>query len=129
MGGSWEVRRGLIRFVVFDTSSLLLVVEIKRGVLEGISELIGPYVAVVPWSVVRELALVRRRSSKAAVKLVADRMTIADHPQMRTDDAVVWAAKRLGGYVVSGDREVRDRARRDGLPVISISKDGRVCVS
>jgi len=119
----------LIKFVVFDTSSLLLLVKARRWILDELSDLIGPYVAVVPWPVLRELALLRREGVRAAVELVMEHMSIADSPPMRADDAVIWVAERLRGHVASGDRDIRRRARRAGLPIVSISKDGRVCVS
>ncbi len=73
----------------------------------------------IPASVLGELdrLLDRETPDAASARALASRF-LAVATIGRGDAAVRWAALRHDAWVVTGDRELRERLRRDGIPVL-----------
>jgi len=89
-----------------------------------LSRLLEGYCIVVPTEVIKELELLsrqtasaRKRKAAAALKL-AKRYQTAETIAENADDAVIEAAKKTHGVVVTNDTELRKRLNYDSIPVI-----------
>ncbi len=86
--------------------------------------LLDGYCIVVPTEVIKELevlskqtASARKRKAAAALKLAKRYQTVETIAE-NADDAVIEAAKKTHGMVVTNDTELRKRLTHDSIPVI-----------
>lgn len=113
--------------VVVDTSSLIYAVD-NRIDLVGtlLDELGGPLMLIVTRPVLRELAVMASTmwEARAALGLVRRYFSVATSSTDIPDHSLVEVASRLGAYVLTGDRKVREIARRMGLRCILFGRRG-----
>ncbi len=119
---TWRLSR-----VVVDTSSLIYAVD-KRVDLVGVllDELGGPLMLIVTVPVLRELALMSRTTweARTALDIVRRYFSVARSHTDVPDDSLIEVASNLGAYVLTGDRKVRETARRMGLRCILLGRRG-----
>ena len=102
--------------VVLDTNALLMPFEIRINLDLALKGLLGDCRCVVPGPLIGELKHLDHKYSKAALEL-ARRYEIVQTP-FSGDEAVIDVAKRLGGYILTNDRELRTTARKQMIPLI-----------
>ncbi len=113
--------------VVVDTSSLIYAVDNRVDMVGMMLEELGaPLMLIVTRPVLRELALMSRTMGEArvALDLVKRYFSVARSRTDVPDDSLIEVASELGAYVLSGDRRVRERARRAGLRCILFGRRG-----
>ena len=102
--------------VVLDTNALLMPFEIKMNLDLAIRELLGEARIVVPGPLVGELKHLDHKFAGAALSLARKYEII---PTVTTgDNSVMELAKKTGGYVLTNDKELRRRLRREKIPII-----------
>lgn len=102
--------------VVLDTNALLMPFEIRINLDLALQELLGEARIVVPGPLVGELKHLDHRSAKAALALARKYEII---PTEQTgDNAVVELAKKENAYVLTNDKELRRRLRKERIPLI-----------
>jgi len=110
--------------VILDTSAILMFFEFSVDWEQELMRLLDGYRIVVPTEVIKELEILsrqtastRKRKAAAALKL-AKRYQTAETIAENADDAVIEAAKKTQGVVVTNDTELRKRLNHDSIPVI-----------
>lgn len=119
-------------YAVLDTNALLLPFTDGTNLEDELLRLLGAVRMVVPSSIVQELQGLAGGDSKAARAAKAalrylDRCRV-EPTGLPGDDGVLDVARRLGGAVVSNDRNLRGEAKRSGLTVVAPRGKGRLSV-
>jgi len=102
--------------VVLDTNALLMPFEIRINLDLALRDLLGDVRCIVPGPLVGELKHLDHKFAKAALEL-ARRYEIVQ-TTLSGDDAVIEAAVSSGGYILTNDKDLRARARKQGIPLI-----------
>ena len=102
--------------VVLDTNALLMPFEIRINLDLALRDLLGEARIVVPGPLVGELKHLDHRFAKAAIALARKYEIIPT--EYTGDNAVVELAFKTGGYVLTNDKELRRRLRKEGVPII-----------
>ena len=112
--------------VVLDTNALLMPFEIKMNLDLALRDLLGEARIVVPGALVGELKHVKHRYAKAALALARTYEIIPT--EYSGDDAVVEVAFKTGGYVLTNDKELRRRLRKEGVPIIFLRSSTHLAI-
>ena len=115
--------------VVLDTNALLMPFEIKMNldlairellgevrIVVPLRELLGEARIVVPGPLVGELKHLDHKFAGAALSLARKYEIIPT--EASGDSSVIELAKKTGGYVLTNDKELRRRLRREKVPII-----------
>lgn len=105
-----------MQIVVLDTNALLMPFEIRINLDLAVTNLIGDAKMVVPGPLIGELKHLDHKFANAALDLARKYEIV--QAETSGDDAVVEVAARLGGYVLTNDKELRARLRRMKIPLI-----------
>jgi uncharacterized protein len=110
--------------VILDSSAFLMFFEFSVDWEKELSRLLDGYCIVVPIEVIRELEVLskqtaseRKRKAIASLKL-AERYEKVKTIAGNADDAVIEAAEKTHGVVITNDTELRKRLKQDSIPVI-----------
>jgi rRNA-processing protein FCF1 len=110
--------------VILDSSAFLMFFEFSVDWEKELFRLLDGYCIVVPTEVIKELEVLskqtaseRKRKAAASLKL-AERYETVVTIAGNADDAVIEAAKKTHGVVVTNDTELRKRLNHDSIPVI-----------
>jgi uncharacterized protein len=106
--------------VLLDTNALFLPVRVGFPLDPEVDRHRGGAVVAVPASALQELDLLvaRRTPGARAARALAEKYRV-EPTRGRGDDAIVRAAVRLGAWVVTADRGLRDRLTAAGVTVLS----------
>jgi rRNA-processing protein FCF1 len=112
--------------VVFDTSFLLNSVKARVDFVRELREKLGSFRIIVTSPVMMELQKLAMKSTDASVALqiIGKNDSELVESGMKADDSVVNVASGMGCYVASTDREVRQKARKLGLRLVTL-REGR----
>jgi rRNA-processing protein FCF1 len=104
--------------VLLDTNALLMPFQLGLDLEGEIARAVGRCRVVVPEVVLAELQAMeaRLRDGRAALRF-AERFEVLASEGVG-DDAIMDLARRTGGIVVTGDRELIARLRAEGLRVL-----------
>ena len=105
-----------MQVVVLDTNALLMPFEIRINLDLALKDLLGDCRCVVPGPLIGELKHLDHKFAKAALEL-ARRYEIIQTP-FSGDDGVIDVAKRMKGYILTNDKELRAAARKQMIPLI-----------
>lgn len=104
--------------VVLDTNALLMPFEIRINLDLALRDLLGDARIVVPGPLVGELKHLKHRYAGAALTLARKYEIIPT--QASGDSAVVELAKKEHAYVLTNDKELRRRLRKEHVPIIML---------
>ncbi len=102
--------------VVLDTNALLMPFEVGLNLDAEVRNLLGEVRFVVPGPLVGELKHLENRYAKAALTLARSREIVPS--ESHGDDAVIEVAVREQAYILTNDKELRRRARKQQIPLI-----------
>lgn len=125
MAFNWLRGDTIHKTVILDTNAVLMLFDFSLQLEQELIALVGKCDIVIPSSVVDELQILARRGgggvqqakAKAAFELVK-RYTQVDTEGRIADDAVFDLAKQMHGVVVTNDRLLRERLKKNGVPVV-----------
>lgn len=110
------------RFVILDTSAIFMVFEYSIDVEQELTRLLGVYNIIVPSAVVDEINILLEEGSGKQKKLAKmaltfiSRFRVEDIGEGKTvDDIILSAAEELSAIVVTNDRELRRRLKKQNL--------------
>lgn len=114
--------------VVLDTNALMMPVELDIRVFDELSRLLGSVELLVPEPVMAELrslassgGSVEARAARVGLDLARDRCREIETEASTGDASIVELATReMIAYVVTNDRELRERVLASGIPVIGV---------
>ena len=116
-------RNDKVRCAVLDTNILIYIFTEKVDVFAQLREL-GFNKFVVPSKVVQELKNLsvsltgrERQAAKFALSLVEKFCDVVDLDAVGTDIALLETARRLGCVLITNDKVLKKRAKREGIPV------------
>lgn len=120
------------KVVVLDSSAILMIFEFSIDLEDELRRLVGKYRIVVPKSIIQELKLLsskydskKKIFAKASLKLIED-YYVEDSKELDGDSSVLFIAKKHQGVVVTNDRELRKRAKKEKLHVIYLRGKGKL---
>ena len=102
--------------VVLDTNALLMPFEIRINLDLALQNLLGEARIVVPGPLVGELKHLDHKFARAAITLARKYEIIPT--KSSGDNSVIELALQTGGYVLTNDKELRRRLRKEGVPII-----------
>ncbi|MCX6671686.1 MAG: hypothetical protein NTX92_07185 [Euryarchaeota archaeon] len=124
MAFDWVRGDKIHKTVILDSSAILSFFEFFIDWEKELSRLLDGYCIVVPTEVIKELEVLskqtaseRKRKAAASLKL-AERYQTIETIAGNADDAIIEAAKKTHGVVVTNDTELRKRLKRESIPVI-----------
>jgi rRNA-processing protein FCF1 len=124
MAFDWLWRDKIHKTVILDTSAILSFFEFSIDWEKELFRLLDGYKIMIPNMVINELTVLSQqtasqRKQKAAASLrFAKRYETIETVAGNADDAVIEAAKKMHGVVVTNDTELRKRLSHDSIPVI-----------
>ena len=104
------------RKVILDTNALLSQFRFNVDLEKELNRLLGAYEIIIPSSVLLELENVQDRYVRAAQKF-AKRYPIIS-TELAGDDSIISLAVELKAIVVTNDKELRKRLKKQGITVI-----------
>jgi hypothetical protein len=120
------------KIAVLDTSAILMLFEFSIDLEDELSRLIGSYKVIIPKPIVDELIFLSKKGkgkkqnfAKASLKLI-EKYDVIDVNGERGDDSVLALAKKFNCFLVTNDRELKKRAKREGLHTIFLRKKGKL---
>jgi rRNA-processing protein FCF1 len=102
--------------VVLDTNALLMPFEVKINLDLALSDLLGDVRCVVPGPLIGELKRLDHKFAKAALGLARKYEIV--QTVLSGDEAVIETAVSTGGYILTNDKDLRVKARKQGIPLI-----------
>ena len=102
--------------VILDTNALLMPFEMRINIDIEIANLVGDARIIVPGPLVGELKHLKHKFAKAAIQLA--RKYEIYQTDASGDEAVIEAALRTEGYVVTNDKDLRTKLRKLNIPMI-----------
>jgi len=112
------------KIVVLDTSAILMLFEFSIDLENELTRLIGNYKIVVPKPIVDELNFLsekrkgkKQNFAKAALNLI-EKYDVLEVDGEKGDDSVLALASKLDCFLITNDRELRRRAKNQGLHTI-----------
>lgn len=112
--------------VVLDTNALLMPFEVKMNLDLALQDLLGEARIVVPGPLVGELKHLDHKFANAALTLARKYEIIPT--ETTGDNAVIELAKKTGGYVLTNDKELRRRLRREKVPIIFLRSSTHLAI-
>jgi len=123
------------KIVVFDSSAVLMLFEYSINLEQELTRLIGLYKIVVPSAIVKELTVLsengsgkKKQLAKPALKLI-EQYEIIDDESLSADDAVLNIAKKLDGIILSNDKELKKRAKKEKIKTIFLRNKNYLSLS
>lgn len=115
----------MVAKVVLDTNALLLPFESGVRIEPELERLLGPYEAIVPESVLQELAIIAseakgQRAANARLALTLAARFAYRRTEARGDAAVLNVARQEGAYLFTNDRGLLKQALAVGLGVVRL---------
>ena len=105
-----------MQVVVLDTNALLMPFELRINLDYAVRELIGDVQFVIPGPLIGELKHLNHKYAKAALDLARKYQII---PTEKTGDAsVIELALLKKAFVLTNDKELKTKLRKQGVPLI-----------
>lgn len=102
----------------------MMLFEFSIDLEKELTRLLGNYHIVVPKSIIKELEFLSKNSkgekktkAKASLKLI-ERYDTINSNEKSGDDSILYFAQKTKGFVVTNDRELRNRLKEKSLSVI-----------
>lgn len=108
------------RAVVADANGLMMPFQFGFNLDSELERLLGSFEIVVPTPVLGELEALAGRDRRAKAALALARRFRSLPVEGPADDAVLEAALQLSGIVLTNDRVLLGRCRRNGIPRIRL---------
>jgi len=102
--------------VILDTNALLMPFELNLNLDILVNDVLGDSHMVVPEPLLGELARSKNKYAKVA-SMLARKYEIVP-AVAKGDDSVIEVALRIGGIVLTNDRDLRSRLRKLGVPLL-----------
>jgi rRNA-processing protein FCF1 len=115
--------KGII--VLLDTSAIIMLFEFSINLDSELTKLLGKYILYIPKPVIEELNILslkgkgkKKQYAKASLKLIKKYDIIDDEFEGKGDDAIVDAAAKYKAIVLTNDKELRKRLKKQKLKSI-----------
>jgi len=112
------------KIVILDSNALMMLFEFSINLEDELTRLIGKYDIVIPKPVLNELIYLsengkgnKKNLAKSSLKIAKKFKTI-DADGKNVDDAVLLLSKKINGVVVTNDKELRTKLKKNSCPVV-----------
>lgn len=109
--------------IILDANALMMPFQFNINLDSELDRLVGDQEVFVPSSVMDELSEI---GTEEAIKLAKKYDTIS--VQKSGDDGVIEAVEELDSYLVTNDKELRDRVKKKGYPVIYLRSGSHLVI-
>lgn len=113
-----------LKIVVLDSSAIFMIFEYSINLEQELLRLLGSYEVVVPSKIIEELKFLckkgkgkQKQFAKPALSLIENYKIVFDKSE-KADDAVLYTAKKLNGVILSNDKELKKRAKKEKIKTI-----------
>lgn len=106
--------------VVLDANALMMPFQFKINLDLELARLLGEHRVVIPEPIIGELEGMKERDRFARMAFRLSDKYEKVGCEKAGDEAVLELAEKLGGMVVTNDKELKARAVKKGLSVISL---------
>ncbi len=115
-----------MNIIIADTNALIAPFKLKFNIDVQLADIFGSYEIVVPKPITGELEKLGKTNvhARAALKLAQTRKIMPT--KSPGDDSVLELARKLEAWVMTNDRELISRARKQNLRVLRIKEGGRL---
>jgi rRNA-processing protein FCF1 len=117
--------------VILDSSAIMMLFEFSIDLKDELTRLLGSFHVIVPRPIIAELRFLsehgkgkKRLIAKPALKLIK-RYEIVDSEETG-DESVLSLARNCRGIVVTNDRELRKKAKKESLQTIYLREKSKL---
>lgn len=104
--------------VILDTNALMMPFEININLERELDRLLGVYEILIPSSVIDELEKLSERDKAASSALILTERYNIINTSKKGDFSIIYLAKELKAIVVTNDKVLRKKLRKEGIPLI-----------
>lgn len=112
--------------IVADSNALMAPFKQKFNIDTELRRLFGIYEIIVPWPVVGELERLgeTKTHARAGARLAKTRKVMPT--KSSGDDSVLELAAKRKALIMTNDKELISRARKEGIGIVYVKKGGRL---
>lgn len=123
------------RRVILDSNALMMLFEFSIDLEDELQRLLGKYEIIIPEPIIEELKNLSKfgegkqsRIAKPALKLSKKYRKVKLDKEKKGDDAVLYLAKKLQTFVLTNDKELKEKLKDESLPVIYLRGKQKLAV-
>ena len=124
MASNWVRSDRDSKIVILDTNAILMLFKFNINLDKELLRLIGKYKIIIPKEVLEELMFFSKEKngkikafSNASLSLIKD-YEVIEANEKNADKAVLSLAKKINGYVVTNDKELRKTLKKNSIKVL-----------
>ena len=121
------------KIVILDSNAIMMLFEFSIDLEDELTRLLGKYHVIVPKPIIEELEFLSKHGkgkkkfiAKPALEFVSRYDVDSEDTDEKGDNAVFHLAKKLSGIVLTNDRVLRKRLRKESLHVIYLRGKNRL---
>ena len=121
------------KIVILDSNAIMMLFEFSIDLEDELARLLGKYHVIVPKPIIEELEFLSKHGkgkkkfiAKPALEFVSRYDVDSEDTDEKGDNAVFHLAKKLSGIVLTNDRVLRKRLRKESLHVIYLRGKNRL---
>ena len=110
--------------VILDSNAILMLFEFSIDLDSELTRLVGKHRIIIPEPILRELVFLSKEgkgqkkfNAKAALQMIKNYDTV-EIDAKNPDESDLLLAKKLNAYVVTNDRELRHRLKKNSIYVV-----------
>ena len=107
---------------ILDTNFAIIPAQFGIDIYEGIHRIIPKAQITTIKQVVNELEKINNKHSKTALKILKQKKVKIEEEPGSTDTALLQHAQKEKATLCTNDKELKEKARRKGIPVIIMRK-------
>jgi len=124
MASDWIRGNRNEKTVILDSNAVMMLFEFQINLEDELVKLIGKNKIIIPKTIINELDFLskngkgkKRINAKASLELIK-KYEIVDIDIKNADDSIYQLAKQTCSYVLTNDKELRQRLKKISIPVI-----------
>ena len=110
--------------VILDSNAILMLFEFSVDLESELTRLLGSYKIIIPKPIFNELVFLskegkgqKKNNANASLKLIK-KYDIVDVEAKDADESVFLLAQKIDGIVVTNDRDLRKRLKKNSISVV-----------
>jgi len=124
MASDWIRGNRSEKTVILDSNAVMMLFEFQINLEDELIKLIGKNKIIIPKTIINELDFLSKNgkgkkkiNAKASLELIK-KYEIVDIDIKNADDSIYQLAKQTCSYVLTNDKELRQRLKKISIPVI-----------
>jgi len=112
--------------IIADTNSLLAPFKHKFNIDAQLGEIFGSYEIIVPKPIIGELEKMAETNTHARGALKLAKSRGVEGTKSTGDDSVLELARKHGAFILTNDKELIARAKKEKIKILLVKENGRL---